>query len=391
MLALCKSWLCLRIRQVVFSDKLRIMEGLFFYLCWGQALKIPKNRPLSKPSKANNKALALHPNTTALELQRLFAEASLHRYLVRNPNLPYDLLWRLAEEYPRQAFENPAFSLLCLEHPEQLENISSKIALQFATMSETPSLVLRLLARHPSMYVAEAVSRHKNAPPEALLCLAKRGLASLSLAHHQNTTPPVLQSLLLQEVSSVRAAAAKHPAAPQALIARLHRAGFSASLEREPKQLGLLSEDDYVFFTVESEYLAALIARSPFTPEHLLVKLSLHSSPKVRISAAQHPTLPVDGVELLAEDADESVRVALAQNPGVPAALLRRAALDSAPRVRAAVARNRCASQEVLRLLARDLDAEIRDAVLAHPNCPKELAERWMGWGSPADRRFGGR
>jgi hypothetical protein len=365
------------------------MEDLLL-LVLGQALKTPPTRPLSKSSKTTKKALALHPKTTELELRSLFTEAVLHRYLVRNPNLPYDLLWLLAEEYPRQAFENPVFSLLCLEHPEQLENISTKIALQFATMSETPSLVLRLLARHPSMYVAEAVSRHKSTPPEALLWLAQSGLASLSLVHHQNTTPSVLQRLLLQEVSSVRAAAAKHPAAPQALIARLHRAGFSASLEREPKQLGLLSEDDYALFIAESQYLATLIARSPFTPEHLLVKLSLHSSQKVRISAAQNTMLPIDGVEFLAEDADESVRAALAQNPGVPSALLRRAALDSAPRVRAAVARNRCASQEVLRLLARDLEAEIRSAVLAHPNCPKEFAERWVGWGFAADRRFGG-
>jgi hypothetical protein len=343
-------------------------------------LKTSINRTSSAPKKINVKALSKHPRTPDTELRRLFAEPSLHTYLARNPNLPYDLLWRLAEEYPKQAFRNPAFALLCLEHPEQLQKLSAKLALQFATISETPAFVLGLLAQHPSLYVTEAVSRHKNTPTEALLLLAQRGLASLALAHHPNTSEDILRRLLLQEVPSVRVAAAKHPAASRALIALLHRAGFSASLEREPKRLGLLSEDDYALFIAESEYLAALIALSPFTPEHLLVKLSLHSSQRVRAAAAQNTTLPIEGVEFLTEDSSESVRVVLAQNPGVPVTLLRRAALDTSPRVRNAVAHNRCASQEVLRLLARDLEADIRVAVFAHPNCPKEIAERWMGW-----------
>ena len=76
--------------------------------------------------------------------------------------------------------------------------------------------------------------------------------------------------------------------------------------------------------------------------------------PHLRFWVAQNKTVPLEMLELLADDPDFQVRRMVAMKRKLPAALLAHLADDSDAPVRASVARHRKTPDEVLRRLADD-------------------------------------
>jgi hypothetical protein len=67
---------------------------------------------------------ALSPTTTQRRLQQIFfVDASLDFCLVKNPNIPFDLLFLLAETLPTEVLANPSFGLHLLENPSAIDDV----------------------------------------------------------------------------------------------------------------------------------------------------------------------------------------------------------------------------------------------------------------------------
>ena len=128
--------------------------------------------------------------STAPEKLRELANSSdpiTRRYVAANHNVPPDVLIKLAEQFPRQVFNNPAIDLLLLETPNLFSGISADAlcsllkrevperAIEYALNStderfklailmnpQTSSEILKQLAKSKNYQIAESAALHIN-------------------------------------------------------------------------------------------------------------------------------------------------------------------------------------------------------------------------------------
>lgn len=86
--------------------------------------------------------------------------------------------------------------------------------------------------------------------------------------------------------------------------------------------------------------------------------------PDSRMWVAQNKTVPIDILEILAEDLEPGVRAMVAMKRKLSPAILSRLARDVDDSVRLAVARNRNTPREILEVLQGDEWEEVRQVVI---------------------------
>ena len=133
--------------------------------------------------------LAQDENTAPEKLRELAnsADPITRQSVVANPNVPPDVLIKLAEQFPRQVFNNPAIDLLLLETPNLFSGTSADAlcsllkrevperAIEYALNStderfklailmnpKTSSEILKQLAKSKNYQIAETATLHIN-------------------------------------------------------------------------------------------------------------------------------------------------------------------------------------------------------------------------------------
>ena len=143
---------------------------------------------------SEHRQLAKDENTAPEKLRELAnsSDPITRQNVVKNPNVPPDVLIRLAEQFPRQVFNNPAIDLLLLETPNLFSGTSADAlcsllkrevpewAIEYAVNftderfklailmnPQTSSEILEQLAESTNIEILEAAKTHINYLPKA--------------------------------------------------------------------------------------------------------------------------------------------------------------------------------------------------------------------------------
>ena len=252
--------------------------------------------------------MARDPNTSADQLRRLarIMDPQVRAAVAGNPNVPPDLLWALAGEFPGEVLHNPCLELLSLEDPLWLER-------------PTPKTVVDLVnhPRVPEWFVEQALS----GPPVVRTYIA-----------YQAKRPDLLWRLVRKSTTdrSVLASVLNNPNASASLLEHLAVEGGQL--------VAVLKLHRHPAYFVE----AALESR------HAL------DAPELE-ALVRHPLAPSSHLERLAVSPLESVRHAVASAPAVTEALLFRLARDPSVRVREQVALHARCPKALAEKLRREL------------------------------------
>jgi hypothetical protein len=136
-------------------------------------------------------AVAQHLNTPAPMLRALYLRGlELQRALAKNPALPTALIndlaslndrqieWslasnpstpptvalRLAEKFPEALLKNPALTLILLERPEAISEMSDKLARAFLFMKTPPAWLWESIAAQQNKYTRINAAKHQRVP-----------------------------------------------------------------------------------------------------------------------------------------------------------------------------------------------------------------------------------
>lgn len=136
-----------------------------------------------------SRQLAQNENTAPDKLRELAnsADPITRQYVVANPNVPPDVLIKLAEQFPRQVFNNPAIDLLLLETPDLFSGTSAdllcsllkrevperiikyafnstdeRLKLAILMNLDTSRKILKQLAKSKNYQIAESAALHIN-------------------------------------------------------------------------------------------------------------------------------------------------------------------------------------------------------------------------------------
>lgn len=170
-----------------------------------------------------------------------------------NPNTPSEVLYRLAPEFPRAFFKNPAFDWLLLEDPERIFNIKQGILKHIIGLTSCPDSILhwaavngddseklavihgpninaqllRQVASHSSGRIqALAIAKNPESTNTELAAIVGRDVAADRLtAGHLNSDLKTLQSLAKSSDETVREHIKNHPNATAKLIQELFTRG----------------------------------------------------------------------------------------------------------------------------------------------------------------------
>lgn len=360
-------------------------------------------------SREVNLAIAENPSATPEVLRRLrdLYHGPTTQRVARHPNVPPELLPRLAQGQPAAFLQNPALSLWQLERidfwswlgidalrallrsPEAPLGLLSWAAGQsnvqiLIALAESPLLseemlehflfrderefVVAAMVRNPKVRPGQLARLYTDArlpvrraalsrkeTPTAALVQAARDAATWDLLIAHPNVPASLQQSLLERAkgqpanarSSIYWALAQCKTAPPALLVALHQQADEPRL-------------DY------------FLAKNPSTPLSLLVQLTRYAAEVV----AADPRVPEDLLSQLAEDKRANVRRTVLQNPSAPAAVLARAAQSELPEERLCAASHPKTPPAALALLEHDASEAVRVALVKNPSAPPELLAR---------------
>ena len=151
--------------------------------------------------------------TTLPEILRQLASSSdsiTRQNLVMNPNVPPDVLLKLAGQFPRQIFNNPAIDLLLLETPNLFSGTSA-------------DAFCSLLKREvPTRMIEYAVN-------------SKDEKFELSILMNYKTSPKVLEQLFQSKSDRVQEAAKLHINAIKSNSAHYYQEFAREKLQQEKK------------------------------------------------------------------------------------------------------------------------------------------------------------
>jgi hypothetical protein len=114
-----------------------------------------------------------HTPSTTLELLSHSSDKATRKNVVLNPNTPTNVLLKLAPQFPRFFFKNPAFDWLLLEDPDLLINLGQGVLKNILKTSECPESFMRWAVGFGGEEEKLAVAMNANAPVQCLQELTK--------------------------------------------------------------------------------------------------------------------------------------------------------------------------------------------------------------------------
>ena len=188
-------------------------------------MTVDKNQQLTPLEEAKLETTQSAPRSGSLRDRlrelALSDDAAIRKAVASNPNTPTDILWKLADRFPRQLLENPVFELLILENPCFFGNIPDRtlksllrfapesffellsrdihhrVRREIASNSKTPLTILEKLATDPDGSVRREVANNSKTPGTVLEKLTGDGdpVVRMRVARNSNTTPTALEKL----------------------------------------------------------------------------------------------------------------------------------------------------------------------------------------------------
>lgn len=149
-------------------------------------------------------------------------EATKH-HVALNPNTPSEVLLKLAPEFPRAFYKNPAFDWLILENPDLLFEMKQGVLKHILGLRDCPKSFLQWAARNGSDSEKLVVVRRQDVEDELLeIVSAGRSCkaSTIAIAKNLSSTSEQLEVICGQDDSADRLLAA-HPNANSNLLSRL--------------------------------------------------------------------------------------------------------------------------------------------------------------------------
>ncbi|MEY2832397.1 MAG: hypothetical protein RLZZ574_1655, partial [Cyanobacteriota bacterium] len=138
-----------------------------------------------------SRQLAMDENTEPNILRQLANSTDLitRKNIVTNPNIPPDILSKLAVEFPKQVFDNPAIDLLLLETPDLFSGALTNIFCSLLKR-EVPDRMIEYAANSTNEKLKLAILMNPQTPQQIVDWLAKSDNKEISEAAqiHINST-----------------------------------------------------------------------------------------------------------------------------------------------------------------------------------------------------------
>lgn len=149
-------------------------------------------------------------------------EATRH-HIALNPNTPSEILLKLAPEFPRAFYKNPAFDWLLLENPDLLFKMKQGVLKHILSLRDCPNSLLLWAARNGSGSEKLAVVRRFEVDVELLETIASGEsckAATIAIAKNLSSTVEQLEGICGHDESADRLLAV-HPNANANLLTKL--------------------------------------------------------------------------------------------------------------------------------------------------------------------------
>jgi len=172
-----------------------------------------------------DREIAKRSDLDDLDLIRLSESTDLptKKNVSLNPNSPSEILLKLAPEFPRAFYKNPAFDWLILENPDLLFEMKQGVLKHILSLGDCPKSFLQWAARNGSDSEKLAVVRRVKVDSELLeiIAVGKSCKASaIAIARNLSSTIDQLEAICRQD-DSVDRLLAIHPNADSNLLAKL--------------------------------------------------------------------------------------------------------------------------------------------------------------------------
>ncbi len=172
-----------------------------------------------------DREIAQRSDLDDVDLRRLSSstdEPTKH-HVALNPNTPSEILLKLAPEFPRAFYKNPAFDWLLLENPDLLFEMKQGVLKHILSLRDCPKSFLQWAARNGSDSEKLVVVRRVDVEDELLeIIVAGKPCkaATIAIARNLSSTLDQLEAICGQDDSADRLLAA-HPTANSNLLAKL--------------------------------------------------------------------------------------------------------------------------------------------------------------------------
>ena len=120
---------------------------------------------------ATDRLVAQHPSTDEETLRQLGSskDKTTRKYVVANPGTPHDVLFKLANQFPEQFFNNPVLNLILLENPQLLDAIPPRVLSSLVKREYCPVSFLEAAAESKNESVIRALLMNPQTPRSAIL------------------------------------------------------------------------------------------------------------------------------------------------------------------------------------------------------------------------------
>jgi hypothetical protein len=172
-----------------------------------------------------DREIAQMQNLTEDELTHLSKskDEATRKFVTLNPSTPSKTLLKLAPEFPRAFYKNPAFDWLLLEQPDLLFEMRNGVLKHILTLSDCPQSFLEWAARNGSNSEKLTVARREKISPEILEIIADTAdgrVAAVAVALHPGSSAEALMNVCLQDEAADRLIA-MHPNATVEVLRKL--------------------------------------------------------------------------------------------------------------------------------------------------------------------------
>jgi hypothetical protein len=172
-----------------------------------------------------DREIAQRSDLDGVDLVRLSSSTDepTKQHVALNPNTPSEVLLKLAPEFPRAFYKNPAFDWLILENPDLLFEMKQGVLKHILSLRDCPKSFLQWAARNGSDSEKLVVARRLDVENELLEIIATGKpckAAIIAIARNPESTPGRLEGICGQDDSADRLLAS-HPNANPNLLAKL--------------------------------------------------------------------------------------------------------------------------------------------------------------------------
>jgi hypothetical protein len=172
-----------------------------------------------------DREIAQRSDLDDVDLRRLSSspDENTRQHVALNPDTPSEILLKLAPDFPRAFYKNPAFDWLLLENPDLLFEMKQGVLKHILGLRDCPKSFLQWAARNGSDSEKLAVVRRLEVENELLENIAAGEsckAATIAIARNLSSTLEQLEAISGQDDSADRLLAV-HPNANANLLAKL--------------------------------------------------------------------------------------------------------------------------------------------------------------------------